>query len=97
MWSPDISDFQPDDDVVKAEYKTDRDHLRVIWMETGVYELQTRSRTYEPDVDLYTPWSDWGTMMEHVNFSKVMWIFAQEALERSAVDEYTWGEVARHL
>jgi hypothetical protein len=36
-------------------------------------------------------------MMEHESFEKVMWIFAQEALERSAVDEYTWGEVARHL
>ncbi|MHA1908717.1 MAG: hypothetical protein ACW98Y_15565 [Candidatus Thorarchaeota archaeon] len=97
MWSPDISDFQPDDDAVKAEYRTDRDHLRVIKLDTGFYVLQTRSRTYEPDVDLYTPWSGWLNMMEHESFSKVMWIFAQESLERSAVDEYTWGEMARHL
>lgn len=97
MWSPDLSDFQPDEDVVKAEYKTDRDHLRVIFLKTELYALQTRSRQFEPEVDLYTPWSGWINMMEDESLAKVMWVFAQESLERSAVDEYTWGEVARHL
>ncbi|MFW9954310.1 MAG: hypothetical protein ACFFD3_07135 [Candidatus Thorarchaeota archaeon] len=97
MWSPDIRDFQTDDNHVRAEYRTDRDHLRVVWMETGLYVLQSRSRAYEPDADLYTPWSHWINLMEHESFAKVMWVFAQEALERSAVDEYTWGEIARHL
>ncbi len=65
-------------------------------MKTELYALQTRSRQFEPDVDLYTPWSGWVNMMEDESLAKVMWIFAQESLERSAVDEYTWGEVARH-
>ncbi len=97
MFEPDISDFQADDTTVRAEYRTDRYHIRILRLDSGVFVLQHRERDYRPEIDLYTPWTGWVLEIESENFAKVMWAFAREVLERSAVEEYKWGAEARHF
>lgn len=95
MFDPDMSDFQADDTTVRAEYRTDLYHVRILCLDSGVYVLQHRERDYRPEIDLYTPWSGWVMELESDNFAKAMWAFAREVVERSAVEEYKWGAEAR--
>lgn len=97
MWSPDVDEFQADDAVVRAEYRTDKYHVRILRLDSGVFVLQHRSRDFRPELDLYTPWTGWTLEMENPHFAKIMWAFARQVLERSAVEEYYWGAEARHL
>jgi len=97
MFDPDISDFQAEDTSVRAEYRTDRYHIRILSLDSGVYVLQHRERDYRPELDLYTPWSGWVVESESPIFAKAMWAFARQVVERSSVEEYIWGAEARHF
>ncbi len=95
MWEPKIDDYVIDERGIPAEYRTEISHIQVVRTNDGQYTVRSKTRDYDPKVDLYTPWSDWKVEIENTLLAKAMWNFARLVLEKSTIDEYRWGADAR--